>query len=81
MPIVLVAKGTVHSSVALETLPVLPLKHSPKRAEPDPAALVLAVPKLFTSVHEVPLKNSVFAVLEPSLPPKAKAREALPLAP
>ena len=39
------------------------------------------MPKLFISVHDEPFQNSVFAVLEPSFPPKHKAREVLPLAP
>ena len=79
---VLVVNGTVHSSVALETLPVLPLNASPETDEPDPLILVLAVPKSATSVQLEPLNDSVIARLPPGVPPpKANPEVVLPLPP
>ena len=75
------AEDAVNSSVLATTVVVNPEKAKADTACDDPWTLVLAVPKLFISVHEDPFQNSVFAVLEPSFPPKHKARDVLPLAP
>ena len=76
MPSVLVAKGTVHSSVAAK-LPGLPPKAKLRRFPPDvlpaPPTCDLAVAKLFCSLHEVPFQDSVLAVTVPVVPPPSIA--------
>jgi len=74
VPIVLVTKGTVHSSVALG-VPGEPPANQADVLEPADVPLYLALDKSATSVQLVPFQDSVTAVLPggPRRPPKASA--------
>ena len=80
--VVAVIGGKDHSSVAEDSFGLLPPANKPEVPVPEPDPLFLAVPRSFTSVQDVPSKDSVFATLPgDACPPIAKAKVDVPKPP